>query len=181
MQMTHRQTKIIGSTLGYISSVQRCFFVVRGGSGYIKVRFWAYDCRKRVYNTCKNSVISGDSDGVISNQVVGWVDNQYIYNMNTVTKDELTALQSSDTPYQLIDIREAEELESTPLLPEAIHMPMGKVFTEVAAQNLAKDKKIVVYCKTGGRSAIVARELSAMGFDVVSIQGGLDEYQSAVD
>ena len=74
----------------------------------------------------------------------------------------------------LLDIREPEELLVADTLPGAVNMPMGKVFTEAGKGNLPKDKKLIIFCRTGGRAEIVERELSAQGYDVHSIEGGLE-------
>jgi len=73
----------------------------------------------------------------------------------------------------LLDIREAEELLGDETIEGAINMPMGKVFTEAAKSNLPKDKQIVVFCRTGGRAAIVERELKEEGYMVEGLEGGL--------
>ena len=58
-------------------------------------------------------------------------------------------------------------------------MPMGKVFTEVIKGNLEKDKQIVVFCRTGGRAAIVERELRERGYEIDGLEGGLLKLRNA--
>ena len=73
----------------------------------------------------------------------------------------------------LLDIREAEELLKAKTIEGAVNMPMGKVFTEAINDNLLKDKQIIVFCRTGGRAAIVARELRERGYLIDGLEGGL--------
>lgn len=45
---------------------------------------------------------------------------------------------------------------------------------------VAKDTKIYVYCKVGGRSAQSAQKLRSMGFkNVINLTGGYDAYKAA--
>tara|TARA_B100000745_G_scaffold300509_1_gene254836 strand:+ start:6497 stop:6784 length:288 start_codon:yes stop_codon:yes gene_type:complete len=78
----------------------------------------------------------------------------------------------------ILDVREADEFESTQTIPGAQNMPMGKVFVEAKKGNLPKDKKIVTVCKVGGRCEIIARELSQKGFDIEALEGGLEAWNA---
>ncbi len=87
-------------------------------------------------------------------------------------------LLGSNTDILLLDIREAEELADAPTIMGAVHMPMGKVFTEAGEGNLPKGKHIVVFCRTGKRAGIVEKELRASGYHVDGLEGGLNEHLS---
>ncbi len=89
-------------------------------------------------------------------------------------KDEFIKLLESDSNTLFIDIREAEELEHSDTLPGTQHIPMGKMFTEAVKDNLPKDTKMVVFCRTGVRAEIVARELRERGYDIEGLEGGLN-------
>jgi rhodanese-related sulfurtransferase len=78
----------------------------------------------------------------------------------------------------LLDIREPEELLGDETIADAVNMPMGKVFTEAVKGNLPKDKQIVVFCRTGGRAAIVERELRERGYQVDGLEGGLADLRT---
>ena len=56
-----------------------------------------------------------------------------------------------------------------PHAPAAMLMPMGQVRTRLA--ELPRDRKIVVVCRSGGRSAAVTDSLRAWGFDAVNLSG----------
>lgn len=78
----------------------------------------------------------------------------------------------------MLDVREQEEVESSgERIPGSQNIPMGKVFTEAAAGNLPKTKKIVTICKTGGRCEIVARELKQKGYDIEHLEGGMEAWK----
>jgi rhodanese-related sulfurtransferase len=77
----------------------------------------------------------------------------------------------------ILDVREAEEFEGGDKMSESVNMPMGKVFLEASKGSLPKDKKIVTVCKSGVRCDIVARELKQKGYDIESLEGGIDAWK----
>jgi rhodanese-related sulfurtransferase len=80
----------------------------------------------------------------------------------------------------IVDVREADEVASSPdPIPSATNVPMGRMFADAAKGVLPKDRKIVAVCKAGTRCGIVARELSAKGYDIESLEGGIDAWNEA--
>ena len=94
-------------------------------------------------------------------------------------KEILRKIIAAEEDVLLLDIRETEELSDVPVIPGSVHVPMGRVFTEVGKGNLPKDKQIIVICRSGKRAAIVQRELLALGYQVTALEGGLQEYFTA--
>ena len=100
------------------------------------------------------------------------------------------SLFASDTQGAiLIDVREPAEFE-TGHIASAINIPRGVLEFQVdahpAVANVSdpalshKTQPIVVYCRTGGRSALAALNLQRMGFtDVRSLAGGITEWANA--
>ena len=76
----------------------------------------------------------------------------------------------------LIDVREADEVASVPMLEGSENIPMGQVFVEASKGTLPKDRKIVTICSKGTRCEIVARELAEKGYDIDYLEGGLAAY-----
>lgn len=76
---------------------------------------------------------------------------------------------------QLVDVREPEEV-ATGTLPHAVNIPLGEL--PVRASELAADRRVVVFCRSGGRSAQAAEYLIARGFgDVTNLAGGMLAHQ----
>lgn len=86
---------------------------------------------------------------------------------------------ASDSPPQLLDCREAWELELG-TLPGAIHVPLGEIPDRGAAA-LVPGRPVVVFCHHGIRSLSGARWLRDVGFDAVSLSGGTDAWSVTVD
>jgi len=86
----------------------------------------------------------------------------------------------------LVDIREAKEFAQGHL-PGAIHISRGLLEFEIlpAIEKRgdianAEDCNIVLYCGTGGRSALAAKSLDDMGFqNVKSMDGGIVAWAEA--
>lgn len=90
-----------------------------------------------------------------------------------------------DDDVVFVDVREAQE-RSQGFIPGSVHAPRG--FLEFIADPegpmhnpvFVGDKTLVVYCGTGGRSALAAKTLQDMGFPkVCSLVGGLAAWTEA--
>jgi sulfur-carrier protein adenylyltransferase/sulfurtransferase len=100
-----------------------------------------------------------------------------------VTKElsskELKAWKDSGKDFQLIDVREPEEFALVNLGGELI--PVGEIETNLP--RIARDKPVVLYCKSGVRSGKVAELLqSRHGLDnIYTLRGGILAYAREVD
>jgi rhodanese-related sulfurtransferase len=57
-------------------------------------------------------------------------------------------------------------------IPGAVFIPRGNLETKIEAA-IPRDKKILIYCATGNRSALAADTMQQMGYtDVASMAGG---------
>ncbi|MBX3232846.1 MAG: rhodanese-like domain-containing protein [Labilithrix sp.] len=76
--------------------------------------------------------------------------------------------------YTYVDVRTPEEFaEGRPA--GAVNVPLGDDFVALMDARFAKDTKIVVGCKAGGRSLRAAKALLAAGYtDVLDQRAGFD-------
>ena len=93
----------------------------------------------------------------------------------------------SDRPI-VIDIREPDEFRKGHI-PGAVHLPRGMLEFEI--HNLVKackphpdapeaNQPIILYCGTGGRSALAAQSMESLGYtNVRSMAGGLVAWAAA--
>jgi adenylyltransferase/sulfurtransferase len=93
----------------------------------------------------------------------------------------VVAALSAEPSILLLDVREPHEWEIGNLEPKgAFLMPFGEV--RERAEELPRDRPIVVYCHVGVRSALVGEMLRALGFDRVSnMTGGYRAWVEEVD
>src|SRR5687768_7859873 len=97
--------------------------------------------------------------------------------VETVNADDaVKQLQTEDVVF--IDIRDLPELERDGKIPGAIHASRGMLEFHADPESpyykdiFASGKKLVVYCASGGRSALAAQRLQEMGIDQVAYVGG---------
>jgi DMSO/TMAO reductase YedYZ molybdopterin-dependent catalytic subunit/rhodanese-related sulfurtransferase/glyoxylase-like metal-dependent hydrolase (beta-lactamase superfamily II) len=76
----------------------------------------------------------------------------------------------------LLDVREPDEWDAGHA-PGASALPMGQV--RERRGELPRDRRIVVVCRSGGRSAAVTDSLLAWGFDAVNLAGGMCAWSAA--
>ena len=84
-------------------------------------------------------------------------------------------------PVVLLDVREPMEWDIANLEPYGARLiPMGEIPDRLGELDKAAD--IVVYCRTGNRSAGVARYMKALGFQRVwNLQGGINAWAERID
>ncbi len=81
--------------------------------------------------------------------------------------------------FQLIDVREPKEFAEVNL--GGLLIPLAEI--SARANEIRRDKKVVVHCKMGGRSAKAIRELEeAFGFDnLYNLKGGITAIERETD
>lgn len=100
---------------------------------------------------------------------------------STITAAELKELLDSDKPTYLVDVREPAEWEIV-RIPGATLIPKDEILRGDALSALPQDKQIVMYCKTGVRSAETLAAVKNAGFkDAVHVQGGVTAWVNQID
>jgi adenylyltransferase/sulfurtransferase len=100
---------------------------------------------------------------------------------STITAAELKDLIDSDKPIFLVDVREPAEWEIV-RIPGATLIPKDEILRGEALASLPQDKQIVMYCKTGVRSAETLAAVKRAGFSgAVHVQGGVTAWAHQVD
>lgn len=92
---------------------------------------------------------------------------------------ELKRLKDEKRDFQLIDVRERDEHEFCNIGGELI--PMGTVLQKADAFN--KEKQVIVYCRSGVRSAQVILALQQrFGFtNLYNLEGGILAWSEEID
>ena len=99
--------------------------------------------------------------------------------MLDITVEELVRKHEADPKLVLVDVRDADELE-TVKVDWATWIPLPELPQRLG--ELQKDGEIAVMCHHGGRSARAAAFLSAQGFPhVYNVEGGVDAYAEKID
>lgn len=89
-----------------------------------------------------------------------------------IEPEGLKKMQQAQEDFILVDVREREETAKG-TIPGAVAMPRGILEVNMDQITTDKDKKLVLYCGGGSRSALAAWMLKKMGFkNVISLAGG---------
>jgi rhodanese-related sulfurtransferase len=105
--------------------------------------------------------------------------------IETVSVQDLAYhLDEADTV--LVDVRDGTERSRDGEIPGSIHVSRGMLEFHADPESpvhnpaLNPARRVILYCGTGGRSALAAKTLVDMGFeDVASLAGGFAAWRSA--
>lgn len=174
---------VLGVLPGIIGSMQasEVIKVITGVGETLSGRFFIFDALNFETRTFK---ISKREDNPISGKnatIKQLIDYEQFCGMKAVEKPikeisvkELFDWQVKGEKFQLIDVREPHEYDIVNLGAELI--PLATVSAN--ADKIDRDKKVVLHCKMGGRSATAIRELEEkFGFDnLYNLKGGILAY-----
>ncbi len=97
----------------------------------------------------------------------------------TVSVQDLKAMRDAKTLHFLLDVREPHE-DAIAHIEGSKLIPLGELPQRL--NELPRDQKLVVHCKSGGRSAKACAILSANGFnDVWNVAGGITAWSKEID
>ncbi|WP_214412699.1 adenylyltransferase/sulfurtransferase MoeZ [Sphaerisporangium fuscum] len=100
---------------------------------------------------------------------------------STITALELKDMQDRGEEIFLVDVREQNEYEIVNI-PGAVLIPKGEFLRGTALERLPQNKKIVLHCKSGARSAEALAIVKSAGFsDAVHVGGGVLSWIKTVD
>ena len=100
---------------------------------------------------------------------------------STITAADLKEMLDAGKDPYLVDVREPVEYEIVKI-PGGVLVPKDRILSGEALAELPQDKPLVLYCKTGIRSAEALAAVKAAGFrDAVHVQGGVTAWATQVD
>src|SRR5262245_54340042 len=86
----------------------------------------------------------------------------------------------------LVDVREPSERDDHGVIAGAVHVPRGMLefsadpSSPAHGRDLVPERRVILHCASGGRSALAALALAAMGYrDVAHLDGGLAAWREA--
>ncbi|MBB5623234.1 MULTISPECIES: rhodanese-like domain-containing protein [Pedobacter] len=99
--------------------------------------------------------------------------------MKEISVEELKQKIDNKEDFQLIDVRETFEYDTSNLNGENI--PLGGILIEV--EKIATDKPVIMQCRSGKRSAAAVMQLEQLhGFtNLYNLKGGILAWQAAFD
>jgi rhodanese-related sulfurtransferase len=105
--------------------------------------------------------------------------------VDTLSVEDAKALVGRNN-VQFVDVRDAQELATQGKIPGAVHASRGLLEFYADPQSpyhkpeLGSGKRLVLYCASGGRSALAAKTLKDMGVEhVANMIGGFNAWTQA--
>lgn len=182
-----------GGVLGVLPGIIGCLQasevikVITGVGETLSGRFFTFDALQFETRTFK---IRKRADNPISGEnptITGLIDYEQFCGMRAIeekplkeiTAKELYDLQVKGDPIQIIDVREPHEYQIVNIGGEL--MPPSTIVEN--ADQISRDKMVILHCKMGGRSAKAIRELEEkFGFtNLYNLRGGILSYIEQVD
>jgi len=100
---------------------------------------------------------------------------------STISARQLKGILDGDDDIFLVDVREPNEYEIVSI-PGSVLIPKGEFLSGAALEQLPQDRRIVLHCKSGVRSAECLAIVKDAGFaDAVHVGGGVLAWVSQVD
>jgi adenylyltransferase/sulfurtransferase len=99
--------------------------------------------------------------------------------MKEISVDELKEMRDKGEIFQLIDVREPNEFEICSLGGDEI--PMSQIMARYT--EISKEKKVIIHCKSGKRSANVINALEQnLGYNnLYNLEGGILAWAEEID
>jgi len=99
----------------------------------------------------------------------------------TTLEHWLKERDNGERDFLLVDVREPNEYEINQV-PGSVLIPKGDFLTGAALEKLPSDKQVVMYCKTGVRSAETLAIVKGAGYgDAVHVGGGVVAWVNQID
>lgn len=108
---------------------------------------------------------------------MSFVRNMFGAGVPAVTVHEAAELQGDGEGALLVDVREPNEFAQG-RAEGAVLLPLGHLNTRF--EELPRDRKLLLVCRTGGRSSNATQFLASQGFDnAVNVSGGMVAWHNA--
>ena len=108
---------------------------------------------------------------------MSFVRNMFGAGVPAVTVQEAAELQGDGDGGLLVDVREPNEFAQG-RAEGAVLLPLGQLNTRF--KELPRDRKLLMVCRTGGRSSNATQFLASQGFDnAVNVSGGMVAWHNA--
>lgn len=104
----------------------------------------------------------------------GWI----LTNFESIEAKQALILLENDENVSLLDVRTIEEYKNGHLR-DATLIPVQALENNLGMLKQDRNKKIIVYCRTGSRSVAASRILKEHGFTPINVKGGILELMSA--
>lgn len=104
----------------------------------------------------------------------GWI----LANFESIDAKQTVSILENDENVTLLDVRTIEEYKEGHLR-DATLIPVDALADNLGMLKQDKNKKIIVYCRSGNRSIAASRILEKNGFTPLNVKGGIIDLTGA--
>ena len=104
----------------------------------------------------------------------GWI----LANFESIDAKTALTLLENDNNVSLLDVRTIPEYKEGHLR-DATLIPVDALANNLSMLKNVKNKKIIVYCRSGSRSIVASRILEKNGFTPLNVNGGIIQLMGA--
>jgi rhodanese-related sulfurtransferase len=115
--------------------------------------------------------------GIVFAMVLTSCEKEDKGDIQVITSEEMqTLLELEDV--QFVDVRSEEERKKSGYIEGSQNIDFNSPTFDEDINKLDKSKPVILYCKTGGRSAKCAQKLKDAGFvKIYDLKGGITQWQ----
>ena len=95
-----------------------------------------------------------------------------------IDAEQAKTLMDTETDYIILDVRTEEEYNEGHI-EGSLLIPLDTLEANLPKLANSKDRPLIVYCRSGARSAIASRLLADQGFKPLNVSGGINEWSAA--
>src|SRR5438128_5627723 len=175
---------VLPGIIGMLQAIEAIKMIVGVGESLVGrlLHFDALKARFRELNLRRDPEcpVCGENPTIFSpidyEQFCGAWDEEAI---PTMSAHELKQKMDTREPFELIDVRETFEYEIA-RIDGARLIPLGEIAER--ADELPRNRPIVIHCHSGRRSAEAVRLLQQRGFgNIYNLEGGIDAWSDQID
>ena len=97
-----------------------------------------------------------------------------------ITVQDLKKMKEENQEFFLLDVRQQYEKDLVDIGGSLI--PLGELDNRIDELEPHKNQEIIIYCRSGARSAEACRALMALGYDnVKNLKGGILKWAQEID
>ncbi|MDL2209504.1 rhodanese-like domain-containing protein [Desulfovibrio sp. OttesenSCG-928-O18] len=119
------------------------------------------------------AILLGILSFVLPGMVFGGGDGAAAY--KKLSAAQAKAIMDSGEPYILLDVRTEKEFQDRHIKGATL-LPYTEIKNRAASELADKETPILIYCRSGRRSAIAAKDLIRIGYTKVYDFGGINDW-----
>lgn len=169
---------VVPGLTGVMQATECIQFLLRGDKEVESINWTTVDLKTTTFRTIQMvqdpacSVCSKDRAEIQLVDYEAFCDGVFIHEENRISAEHLAGKLGDKGNLFLIDVRNTEERKLGHIGGE--HWPIGDLHSRLTENQIPSDRDIILYCRSGRRSAVAVRLFQDAGFENVRhLEGGL--------